>query len=552
MMFSVRFILFLAIAKTLAAQTLMNPPSTKSAVEGTVLVVGNEAPIARAEVFLSDVGSQERMVLATRTDASGRFAFPNVEPGRYTISANRRGFVAGGYSARLGARTVIEIYPGEQLRDLAVHLIPVGAILGHVTGKDDEPLAGVQVRAWMMGYRRGRRQLLPIIETSTNDLGEFRLYGLQPASYYVSASELQRLAKHRADGTPEESYILTFYPGVSTPKQAVSVRVSPGGEASGTNISLLRNRTVHLSGRLLGASRESTEPVWVSLRSLDAEFDFIASNAQARNAPVSRDGKFEFGGIASGSYLLFATQELGTRSFRAWQRVNVGNGDIDGANLTFTSPIELRGRVRLDDDHSEKPRAQRVLELSQLSVQLHGDALTLQAAYTAPKVESDGSFFVELDEPGAYEISLTAMPEDFYLKSVRLGPLQTDGRTINVSDSSVEPLELVVNSRGGRVEGLGRDEEGEPIAGATIVLVPEETLRMEHSRFRQTNADQNGHFSIRGIPPGDYKLLAWDVVELGAWEDPEFLKTYEEKGRAVKIDAGSNQTVDVQVILSGR
>jgi hypothetical protein len=68
--------------------------------------------------------------------------------------------------------------------------------------------------------------------------------------------------------------------------------------------------------------------------------------------------------------------------------------------------------------------------------------------------------------------------------------------------------------------------------------------------FKTTVTDTTGHFSITGVAPGEYKLFAWEQIEEGAYQDPEFLKPYENQGQAVAIREGSRETAQLKVISS--
>ncbi len=39
--------------------------------------------------------------------------------------------------------------------------------------------------------------------------------------------------------------------------------------------------------------------------------------------------------------------------------------------------------------------------------------------------------------------------------------------------------------------------------------------------------DKSGQFQFRGLPPGEYRVLAWEDVDPGAWFNPAFLAVYE-------------------------
>jgi hypothetical protein len=106
-------------------------------------------------------------------------------------------------------------------------------------------------------------------------------------------------------------------------------------------------------------------------------------------------------------------------------------------------------------------------------------------------------------------------------------------------------LEVTLSSRGARVQGAVTDADGLPVAGVWAVLVPEQAHRGQMQMYRETTTDQYGHFELRGVPPGDYKLFSWDQVENGAWQDPEFLKPFEEKGEEVKLQEGESKSVNL-------
>ncbi len=66
--------------------------------------------------------------------------------------------------------------------------------------------------------------------------------------------------------------------------------------------------------------------------------------------------------------------------------------------------------------------------------------------------------------------------------------------------------------------------------------------------FKSTTTDQNGHFILQGLPPGDYKVFAWEKIEPGAYTSPELLQPYENLGESVHITEGSHNAVQVDLI----
>ena len=85
------------------------------------------------------------------------------------------------------------------------------------------------------------------------------------------------------------------------------------------------------------------------------------------------------------------------------------------------------------------------------------------------------------------------------------------------------------------------------MAGAQAVLIPERQ-RDRRDLFRPSTADQNGHFMMRSIAPGDYKLFAWEDLEPGAYYDPDFTRKYEERATPVKISESTRLSLEVKVL----
>jgi hypothetical protein len=118
-------------------------------------------------------------------------------------------------------------------------------------------------------------------------------------------------------------------------------------------------------------------------------------------------------------------------------------------------------------------------------------------------------------------------------------------------NGGVVVLDLVASASGGVVDGVAVDAKGEPVANAVIVAVPEMRLRGLMERYRKTVSDQSGRFSLRGVHPGDYTVLAWESVDGGAYYSPEFLKNYEGQGSSLRVNEGDRKGIRVEVISGG-
>jgi hypothetical protein len=98
-----------------------------------------------------------------------------------------------------------------------------------------------------------------------------------------------------------------------------------------------------------------------------------------------------------------------------------------------------------------------------------------------------------------------------------------------------------------QIDGSVLNDSGQPLPGVQAVLVPDRNR--EHTElFKVATTDQTGHFSMRGLAPGDYKLFAWETLESFAYFDPELLKQSESQAKAVHIVESSKLNFEIHAI----
>jgi hypothetical protein len=429
---------------------------------------------------------------------------------------------------------ILVLEPGKKLRDIDFRLIPAGVIAGRVLGEGNEPRVGAEVDAFTTRYIEGQRHFVVDYQARTDDLGDYRMFGLIPGYYYVTAREHNqgRTIRRPEGAPPEKRYVPTAYPSAPDFEHATSIDVQPGGEVRGIDIVAVKTQTLHIRGKVLGFGPTACD-ARVRLQAVGMELEKFA-----RDTEPDGQGKFDFGGVTPGSYALSAF--LFQNGFNTVSRlIEVGNADVKDVSLAPSPGMQLSGRTVVEGD--------KKISFSQLNVNLSVPYLPIRPS---ARVSSDGSFV--FPDAGHYvsRLGVSGLPDDFYLKSVRMGGEEVAGTSIDLSSAGGLPgaLEIVLSGTGGQVHGQVKDEKDEPASGAVVVLIPDSTHRGEADLFKEATADRNGGFTIAGIRPGDYKLFAWDDVEPGSWWDPEFLSHYEEKGERVKIEANGSLGVNLRLI----
>ncbi|MBX9639873.1 MAG: carboxypeptidase-like regulatory domain-containing protein, partial [Mycobacteriaceae bacterium] len=199
----------------------------KATVTGQAVNIQTGEPLRKVVVTMMPAGRRPELrpsgVPRAVTGADGKFTITGVDPGRYTLSAERNGYVRFTYGAKKSGQGMpLQVSAGESLKDLSVKLIPHGVVSGRVLDEDGDPMAQVQVQVLRQRYRDGQKQLDSAGMGSTNDLGEFRIASLAAGRYYVAAMPPRYM---RAPGAEDlmAGLTTTLFPGVVDPATAAPV-----------------------------------------------------------------------------------------------------------------------------------------------------------------------------------------------------------------------------------------------------------------------------------------------------------------------------------------
>jgi hypothetical protein len=251
---------------------------------------------------------------------------------------------------------------------------------------------------------------------------------------------------------------------------------------------------------------------------------------------------FSISGLSNGVFYAVAQAVSGERGMAlidARKEVERLGRVYKSARIVVGRPLQLSGRVIAE---SGAP-----LELSGAQVMLSSAEPVVSSPPAVP-LGSDGTFILSSVQAGTYLLKLSGLPEDAYVKSARAGGMDVLERLVEVRYGGSYPIEVLLNLDGGRLTGTTVSAAGRPFAGADIVLVPDPKLRHRVDQYRMESSDRTGSFTIRGIPPGDYKLFAWEKVEPNAYLNADFMREYEELGVAVSIKPGVRAAFEVRTI----
>jgi protocatechuate 3,4-dioxygenase beta subunit len=543
------------------------------------------------------------MTFTTNTDDQGKFQFKDVDEGPYRIVAARNGFARMEYGQRTFNRpgTVLNIRAGQQVTDVSFRLSPASTISGRVLDSVGEPLPGVNVQALRSTYdATGKRTLQQVGSARTNDLGEYRIYWINPGRYVVSANaarstldlitasasqaatqaqnpaQAQQAAQAAAifggGANPNEvadpGFGLTYYPGTPEASRALGIDLQPGGEMRGVDFTLIRTQRVRITGRVIDTTTgRPPESASVSVSPRDATASspldaLLGLDPSGGNRYNPATGEFVVVNVASGSYWLQVIAQGQTtpptgdtpttqEALNALNSINsarmpvdVLGSDITNLTLNVGPGMTVTGRVQIEGAQNANST-----DLQRIGVQLQsgtggGNILALIQGGVV-RTAADGTFSIPRITAGDYKLVVSGMGPNLYLKSARLA--QSDALNgVTISEPLNGSLEITLRPNPGQISGNVVDATLKPMGGVQAVLVPDQRDRQD--LYKTSVTDQDGRFTFRGITPGEYRIFAWEDIEPFAYFDPAVVKQYEALGKAIRVQESSSESAEVRLI----
>jgi len=540
---------------SLLCMSPLSPAQTATAaIEGFVVNAANGRMVPRATVVLRSTrhpGSPK----STRADDTGRFQFSNLEPGVYRLSAEQQSFFTDPHKRIF--HPLIELSDGEVLKDVAVRLLPTAVVTGQIVDEHNDALEHIQVELLSREYHKGRLSLALAQLAITDDRGEYRIYDVRPGHYFLLAEldpqlrskgvqviaapgvtgVIQHVATQSEAHEPEAEAAITyepeFFPGTSDFPEAAPLEVAPGDELH-ANFVFTGMPSVSIRGVVVnGITGDRVQNASVRAYWTDA----LGANGGSFSAFAAKDGAFEIRGISPGRYTLRTSFNDETGEYNGQEMVEAGPHGVDQVLLTGLPDFPIEGHVLVEGENAKA--------LNHVSIEFSPSRIA-----GAFRVAADGAslaFQGRLRPGEPYTVSAANLPNDDYLKDVR-----TDGHSIErnqlTGSGPHQQIEIVISTAGGHIEGVVWDQKDQP-ASVSVLLIPDSAHRTYFDLFRKAHSNREGKFTLRGVPPGTYTVLAFDGVDPDdLLSDPELLKSYADRGESLIVSEGGHYAPLLHVI----
>lgn len=517
-------------------------PPEKGKIVGQITSASTGEPLKKATISVYRTDSQNGDSATATTDAAGHYEISDLDPGKYSVSAQRNGYVRQTFGSKIGTSggSLITLGPGG-IMEAGFKLIQQSVVTGRVVDEDGEPVPHVSVQLTRISYRNGKATQNPVGSATTDDRGEYRIFEVAPGKYFLSATYNRNQFSMGREATPaDDSYAPVYFPGTTDPQSATRITVPKSGEMNGMDIALQKVKSYRIRGAVISNVPGESKPgrVYITLMPKNA------GPAQTFNAMKSTqtqpDGKFEFHGVTPGAYEINANLFSG-ESYVGRQEVTIAQENLNGVTVTIEPGTTLTGSVKMEGDSKAT--------LSDIDISLEREQSNPYMGTIYGKTKDDGSFTLKNIDLSKVRLATYSLPEGSYVKRASIGSVDFTNKTLDLSTIHGGTMEIVLSPKGATADGSVKNDKDEAVTNGTVVLIPDTPNRSSHELYKTATLDQYGHYKITGVTPGSYSLFAFQNVERGIWEDPDYLKNIEKQGVAVSFAEGDQQSNDLKVII---
>jgi hypothetical protein len=519
------------------------PPTPRAGtgvIRGRVVRADTGEPLRRAQVRVDEWSTGDGSgPAATTTDAEGRYELTQLPAGRYQLKATRGGYVDVAYGQRrpFERGRPVELSEGAVLQNIDFAL-PLGAVVtGRVVDEIGEAVAHASVSLERRRYIDGARRLVAESGSSTDDRGEFRIFGVPPGDYVIVA----RFDRPDLGSRDRVRYVPTYYPGTAVVGEAQRVTVGSGQEVPGIMIALARAATTTVRGVVRSSGQASFGPFTLVIA---REISGPQAYGQTATTIAAPDGSFAIAGLLPGTYLVEAHSPSGSEF--ASTEVVVEGSDLAGVTLTLSKGTTARGRIRFDTGSPPQGlRASQVVVMP-TSVDPVADHQMAGMSGGPPVTHDDWTF--ELQGLRGRGFIRAGTLSDWQMKRVRREGIDVTDTPLDFA-ADIDGLEIELTQLLTTVSGSVSDDHGAVALDATVIVFAEDSEKWgPRSRFIESaRPDQKGRFRIRGLPPGRYLAIVVGYLQPGEERDSDVLEAWRKDATHFTLLDGETHELDLRL-----
>jgi Carboxypeptidase regulatory-like domain len=511
----------------------------------------NGRPLIRAQVQLALAESGRSLGFAS-TDEEGRYEFTHLAGGDYRLSAGKFGYLVMEYGQRRAFErgTLLALADAAVLEKIDVTLPQSGVIAGRLLDENGDPVEGAMVQLFQVRFADGRRQLVPVngvaVRTS-NDLGRYRLFGIPPGEYIVCAATNLTVSRNLTDGIP--GYAPAYAPGTPNAAEARTITIDLSQEVGGVDITFVPTATATISGDVMNAAGAPPQPNGTFALSASHRSGALAT-APMRGS-LDGEGEFRIKNVPPGEYVL---QVSGRRAAEdaeaefAAEYITVAGRDVAGLHLRTSTGSTVTGRITFEGS-GDRPRPG---DVSVTTAPVDFDRAPIDGPFGRSQTTRDWTFELR-GVTGPRFIRLVREPPGWMLKAVRVNGIDMTDVPLSFGSraEALDDVEVVLTRQVSTLSGRLTDPHGQPVGGYIVAFSNDRSRWGVSSRFvRLARSSADGAFSLRGLPAGEYYVLAVDrlLEGIGEWQDPDLLESLAPSALRTTVPEGRQVVVSPRIV----
>ena len=393
-------------------------------------------------------------------------------------------------------------------------------------------------------------------------------------------SAIQAATPQASDETPS-GYAPICYPGALSTTEASPIALNVGEERPGIDFQLQLVPMTRVEGMVLNSTGGQIQNLQVTLQEAGTLGNAFG---QTQSARPDNEGRFRINNVAPGQYKLTARAQIGGPQGRGgqWvvdgQPVPAGRGGAPATPATGRGaspaqrpePVTVWGAADVVVDGRNVSNVMLPLQLGMsVSGQLMFEGaippptdltrlrVTINSADPGPmsrnssaRVDASGRFTVQSVAPGRYRITAGGAP-GWYLESVSVGGQDALDFPFEVKpNQAVGGVTLTFTDKQTELTGTVVDDKNQPAVDYTLVIFPADNRYWTGTtsrRIQTIRPGTDGRYTVRTLPPGDYKIATVLDMEPGSAADPAFLQQVEAATLRVTLQPGEKKQQDIRL-----
>ena len=516
--------------------TLLSTASSPAQLTGTATLSGKvlnaqtNAPIPKATVALILEATPPASAIAL-TSATGDFSFENLPVGQYRLRAYKQGFRPVNFGSRAltqsGALIMLEEGIG---KDAVVIRLPMNStISGLLVDSDGDPIVATDVSLYRVIARDGHPATQPQGGGQTDERGAYRFDVTQPGRYCISANTNPSLgfAYYNNTGKLPMITLPVLYPAGCGTESGRTLDIATGGRIANLDIVVPSARAARPKGKvLLPENFDRSSPIQVLLASASELFP----RGRFMGFGVLPSGDIMGGAIVPGEYTITASYDLAGVKHSATARVDFAPGEEKEFTLTPRPTFTIPCKLSIESPKPDSPTSVSFYLEVPNQMMPSGSRVTWEPGKDCR---------IANVTPGRWRLQVNPVPAGYYVKSARLGSLDILRKEFDLPDGPPGELAIVLSGAGAELNG-----ELDPAGTAAfVVLAPAVQSGETNTFYRMLPTAPDGKFRFAALPPGQYKLYAFEELDSDEWQSPAYLGRFEDAAKLIRVAAGEKSVI---------